>query len=337
MLSLAILALISSASAAPAACPPFERWLAAHPRAYAGAAAAAAARAAYADNAAAVSRHNARYAAGAAGSAALGPNASAAGYWSQPTHFLGCGEFADEAAEAFAARLAGMRPARLRARLGARGGGGGGGGGGALPQSVDWQARGFVAPVQSSGQCGSLALAVVDAAGSDDAVRRNAPPTPFDPAQVANCDGCGCGGCLVSQATGWVAQHGLARNYSARDKCAYAADVTARSVDVRAAGNETALLAALAGRPVLAAINLAALQLYAGGIVTKDCGDAVDSVILATGYGAEGAAQFYRLKNYWGASWGEKGYVRVGRGPAFPPNGVCGVQSAASFFVTAGE
>jgi hypothetical protein len=49
------------------------------------------------------------------------------------------------------------------------------------------------------------------------------------------------------------------------------------------------------------------------------------------GYGTDGGNDYWKAKNSWGASWGEKGYIRLGRGKAYGPAGQCGIQSFASY------
>lgn len=52
-------------------------------------------------------------------------------------------------------------------------------------------------------------------------------------------------------------------------------------------------------------------QLYNGGIFSRTCTaknvDDLDHGVLAVGY----AKDSYTIKNSWGASWGEKGYMRL--------------------------
>ena len=74
------------------------------------------------------------------------------------------------------------------------------------------------------------------------------------------------------------------------------------------------------------------MQFYTGGVLNTTCGVNVNHAMLLTGYGTDpGAGDFWRLQNSWGAAWGEKGFVRLGRGPAFNGNaGQCGVQLYAA-------
>lgn len=89
--------------------------------------------------------------------------------------------------------------------------------------------------------------------------------------------------------------------------------------------NATAFVEAAAIKPLSAAINASGIyfQLYKSGIYTKSCDGAFEKLnheILVVGY----APEYYIIKNSWGSSWGESGYIRFGR--IANPQGQCGVQ-----------
>ena len=90
-------------------------------------------------------------------------------------------------------------------------------------------------------------------------------------------------------------------------------------------------MAAIAQGPVSVSIEADKLvfQLYTGGIFNSaKCGTTLDHGVLAVGYGTENGQKFYIVKNSWGASWGESGYIRIadtGNGA-----GVCGIQLDSS-------
>ena len=55
-------------------------------------------------------------------------------------------------------------------------------------------------------------------------------------------------------------------------------------------------------------------------MITGDaCGTNVDNGALAVGYGTEDGIDYFLVKNNWGVSWGEEGYVKIGQ------NNVCGI------------
>merc|ERR1711916_287719 len=68
--------------------------------------------------------------------------------------------------------------------------------------------------------------------------------------------------------------------------------------------------------PVSVAIEADQLsfQLYSSGVLTGSCGTNLDHGVLAVGYGTSGGTDYWKVKNSWGASWGDNGYVLIERG-----------------------
>ena len=59
--------------------------------------------------------------------------------------------------------------------------------------------------------------------------------------------------------------------------------------------------------------------------------------MLLVGFGTDPATgvDYFKIRNSWGAGWGEAGFIRLGRGDQFGALGECGVQSQG-FFATTG-
>jgi len=61
---------------------------------------------------------------------------------------------------------------------------------------------------------------------------------------------------------------------------------------------------------------------------TDGCGIALDHGVLAVGYGTLDGVDFYLVKNSWGPTWGDEGYVRLAIEDGA---GVCGIQLSAVY------
>jgi len=63
---------------------------------------------------------------------------------------------------------------------------------------------------------------------------------------------------------------------------------------------------------------------YSSGIISSDsgCPTEIDHAIVAVGYGVEDGVQYYIVRNSWGTSWGEDGYVRIETSGG---RGTCGI------------
>ena len=86
-----------------------------------------------------------------------------------------------------------------------------------------------------------------------------------------------------------------------------------------------ALKAAVARQPVAVGVNTKSIQFYKGGIMKSVCGEVIDHAVLVVGYGSEGGELYWKVKNSFGASWGEDGYFRAERktGKAKSPCNIC--------------
>lgn len=83
--------------------------------------------------------------------------------------------------------------------------------------------------------------------------------------------------------------------------------------------------------PISVAINADYMQNYAGGIFNNfQCkGDRahLNHGVLAIGYGRANNHDYWLVKNSWGTTWGEKGYIRMTRNRF----NQCGIATEACF------
>ena len=103
------------------------------------------------------------------------------------------------------------------------------------------------------------------------------------------------------------------------------------------AGAEGSIIAQLkTGGPVAVAITATSLfQSYTGGVITQTTSAALNHAVLLFGFQeVPGGTSYLRLKNSWGTSWGEAGYMRFkysGTTPCASCAGTLNVNLAASF------
>lgn len=91
------------------------------------------------------------------------------------------------------------------------------------------------------------------------------------------------------------------------------------------------LKAAIAQQPVSVGIESHSytFQLYSSGIINDDsCGIDLDHAVVAVGYDETSNPPYYLVRNSWGTSWGEKGFVRIGIRDG---EGICGIQMWTSY------
>jgi len=216
---------------------------------------------------------------------------------------------------------------------------------GFVAAAVDWRAKGAVTPVKDQGQCGSC-WAFSATGGIEGAVfiAQNK-LTSVSEQQLVDCSGStgnqGCNGGLMDYAFDYVIKNGgiaaeASYPYTARDgSCKKVASVSQIKsyVDVPAS-NPAALEAASSKGPVSVAIEAdqSCFQFYHSGILDDaSCGTNLDHGVLLVGYGTEGAKNYWIVKNSWGASWGDKGYIRFVKDNAARRGGQCGIELAASY------
>lgn len=98
------------------------------------------------------------------------------------------------------------------------------------------------------------------------------------------------------------------------------------------ANSESDLKKAVANQPVSVAIDAGESDFayYSSGIFTGKCGTNLDHAVLAAGYGTSNGTKYWLLKNSWGTTWGEQGYMRLQR-DVKAPEGLCGIAMASSY------
>ncbi len=66
-------------------------------------------------------------------------------------------------------------------------------------------------------------------------------------------------------------------------------------------------------------------------MTATDCYTSLDHGVLIAGYGEENGTKYWLVKNSWGTSWGDNGYIKILRSDSTNDPGICGIAMMPSF------
>jgi cathepsin L len=203
----------------------------------------------------------------------------------------------------------------------------------------DWRNKGTINPIKDQGQCGSCyAFSAIGAAESVDAVK-SGKLLSFSESNVIDCaHNCGgCGGGWPSHVYKWFIEHQNGKFMLESDypyaphvrQCQWNAAKGVGSVTSHVALDhdpEQMCTRCQKSGALSVCIDAARVtfQLYKTGIYDdpKCSSSRMDHAVILVGWGFEGAKKFWIVRNSWGLTWGEKGYIRILR-----KDNLCGVET----------
>jgi len=195
--------------------------------------------------------------------------------------------------------------------------------------TFDWRSKNVVTPVKDQGQCGSCwAFSVVENIESVWMIaRRVTTIKPLSPQQIVSCDtdDSGCGGGDPPTAYQYVIKAGgletdASYPYTAKDgKCVFKpAQVYAKisswkyATDPNAPNEAQMKNNLVSWAPLSICVDASTWQDYTGGVLTaRQCGQDLDHCVQAIGFDDTASPPYWIVRNSWGTSWGENGYIRL--------------------------
>ena len=212
--------------------------------------------------------------------------------------------------------------------------------------SVDWRTTKGVNPVKNQAQCGSCWAFSTTASLEFATFVKDSRVVSLSEQELVDCAGSygnnGCNGGLMAYAYDYIrgSKIALEANYPYR-----AVDQTCSSVNRAKPNREGAppysfispanvngLLSAAENQVVSVAIEVQNdFMDYHSGVYTSDpyCGYSLNHGVAVVGYNTSASVPYFIVRNSWGASWGDRGYIKMAVASG---SGTCGIANSSDVY-----
>ena len=194
-------------------------------------------------------------------------------------------------------------------------------------EDIDWTTKGGVTPVKNQGSCGSCwAFSAVGSSESWNKIKTGN-TISLSEQQLVDCSGSygnqGCSGGYPSAALKFIRDRGIVEtsSYPYQGYQGYCR-MNGGSFRVSSYGSVTGcsnMQNALNSQPLSVCVDASNWSRYSSGIFSY-CGNSINHAVLLVGY----TSTYWKIKNSWGPSWGESGFIRLAQGNTC---GMCGYEA----------
>ena len=213
------------------------------------------------------------------------------------------------------------------------------------PAAIDWRAQGAVTSVKNQRNCGGCyGFAAAGSLETLNFIKGN-PLTDLSPQQILDCSDSfnnkGCSGGYIDKTFQYLVQNGITtlNDYpfiAKKGNCTYDSSQSVfqpTGYKRVTANNPIALQTAVAQVAVSVLVDASSSKfyLYDSGVITADCNTTVNHAVIVVGYNTTDTVPYWTVKNSWGATWCEQGYIRIAIGTENGGKGLCGINQWAYY------
>lgn len=206
------------------------------------------------------------------------------------------------------------------------------------PNSLSWVDKGVTTPVKDQQMCGSCySFSATETVETAYAIKSGQLKI-LSPQQVVDCSklNAGCNGGLQSRVYKYLQNTGQCLDvdypYTAKDgtchSCKAAIPTLKSYVSVKTDEKEMANALTVNSLAVAICASQKEFQTYKSGVMDFKCCTQLDHAVTIEGMGTENGKDYWLVRNSWGESWGEKGYVKMVRG-----TNLCGIKESVVYAI----